>query len=251
MKTLIRTLGLAALLPLAALPVGCQDENEPASCADYTPPDATGDTSAALTVEDCVKSIGWQYDFVIDTDMNGIMTAEGGMCLDSTTAEWFEEDATSDGFSHVLAWDSVNSCENRTPPPDIDLELCRFRGTHSWEAIPGFDPAVRMALVEHINTVTGDYDGDGTDDKCGPANLLEGTTTRYVVEMRGACGSGTKLELWEPEAGDDEAYPGDMYVDGGRATPAVICHQPGTLEQADHMPGRLICPTSMTIMDED
>jgi hypothetical protein len=247
-RMMIGTLGMGLALLASGLPAGCSDNSESASCPD----EGTGDTSAALTVADCVNTIGWQYDFAADAGFNGITNSDGIVCTGAKTVEWFQEDPAAGTYTQVMAWDNAGMCLPRTPTPDIDDPLCTFQGTHTWEMIPGMDPNVRMALVEHVNTITGDYDGDGTDDKCGPASPLEGTTTRYVVEMSGACGSGTKLEIWEPQISDDEAFPGDMYATvGGVATPAVICHQPGSLDQGDHLPGRLLCPIGQSVSDAD
>lgn len=212
----------------------------------------TPTTTAAETVQQCVQRIGWQLDYLVDSDYNGIPDEHEAGCDDAATATWFEETEGGASFRQVMAWNSDLPCSARSPAPATDAELCEFLGGHAWSAIAGVEPSKRMALVETVATVHGDFDGDGADDKCGPASVMENTQTRYLVELAGPCASGTKVWFWQPLAGDTEERPGDMFHDvNGAAQPAVLCTKPGTIGPADHLPNRKICGTQFVVADVD
>jgi hypothetical protein len=233
--------------------VECDSGDDNAACEDTGPSDGgDGDTFAGVSVEQCIKTIGWQADYTMDADLNGITDPTGTVCTDAMTVEWYQEDPSGTTFDKIMAWDVVGSCSTRTPEPQVDEVLCTFHGTHTWEAIPGVDPSTRMILTETIDSVTGDFDGDGTDDQCGPAAAMVGTSIRTIVTLDGPCASGAKAWRWEPVASDTEAFPGDLYRDaGGLATPVAICSQPGEVGLDDHVPGRKICETSLRVTDPD
>lgn len=207
-------------------------------------------SASPLTVEQCLKQVGWQHDFVVDAEFNAITDAHGTMCNDATTATWYEEDARSDAFRQVMGWDTASTCGTRTPQPSTDQELCSFAGTHTFHVIPGIAPSKRMALIERVALVRGDFDGDGNDDKCGPAAITESTEVRYLAELDGDCVSGVKAWTWQSYGDEQAPRPGDMFREAqGTATPMVLCSSPGSVGPTDHLTGRKICPTSLVVSD--
>ena len=218
-------------------------------------PSTDGGSYSGMTIEQCLKQVGWQFDFEIEANLTGFEDGNGEVCSDASTSQWYQESGSTTGFNLVIAWSSIGagSCSLRTPPPVTDSVICIIGGTHTWETIPGVDPALRMVLVETVTDVSGDFSGDGIDDQCGPQAALIGTSVRYIVMFtEKECESGTKVWMWQPQAGDNEPFPGDIFSDpNGQATPLELCDKPGTIGPEDHLDGRKICPTAFEVEGSD